>query len=169
MIKFLGQELTDQEAYEKIIDKLSFFIKSEELILEALNDIGNYCDKQIREGKGMDENNSTADAIGMMTFSAMKKMLKSQCEKEDKKWEKMKQKGKVSAFIKDNEKSDKSVEKAIDGIATTIKQANHTYSPSVLKVLVETYKDMTEWGLRVYQEQLDWAKENLLANNVEAL
>lgn len=74
---------------------------------------------------------------------------------------KIKQKGKINEFIKDVEKSAKAMQQTIDGISTTIMQANKSCSPSVLKDLVDVYIDMTEWGLEMYKDQLDWAKENV--------
>ncbi len=74
---------------------------------------------------------------------------------------KIKQKGKINEFIKDVEKSAKAMQQTIDGISATIMQANKNYSPSVIKDLVDVYIDMTEWGLEMYKDQLDWAKENV--------
>lgn len=161
MIKFLGKDMPEQEAYEEIINKLSLFIESEQVLLDTLNEIRDYCEKKISDGMGTIQGNETIDAIGKTTFVVMKKMFASQRIKEDEKWEKIKQKGKINEFIKDVEKSAKAMQQTIDGISTTIMQANKSCSPSVLKDLVDVYIDMTEWGLEMYKDQLDWAKENV--------
>lgn len=46
MIKFLGKDMPEQEAYEEIINKLSLFIESEQVLLDTLNEIRDYCEKK---------------------------------------------------------------------------------------------------------------------------
>lgn len=88
MIKFLGKDMPEQEAYEEIINKLSLFIESEQVLLDTLNEIRDYCEKKISDGMGTIQGNETIDAIGKTTFGVMKKMFASQRIKEDEKWEK---------------------------------------------------------------------------------